>query len=54
MNFCLKVVKKRDYARMDYSLALMQGKNSRFYRDFGKAAGKWITNKDQAIRSLLL
>jgi hypothetical protein len=31
MNFCLKVVKKRDYARMDYSLALMQGKNSRFF-----------------------
>jgi hypothetical protein len=28
---------------MDYCIALMQGKSSRFYRDFGKAAGIRIT-----------
>jgi hypothetical protein len=37
---------------MNGYLALMQGKNSRFfYRDFGKAAGKWITENAQKIRS---
>lgn len=36
---------------MDDLIALMQGKSSRFfYRDFGKAAGTWITDKAQAIR----
>jgi hypothetical protein len=36
--------------KMDYKLALMQGKSLASLASFGKAAGIWITNKDQAIR----
>jgi len=35
---------------MNYKLALMQGKSLAFLASFGKVAGIWITNKDQAIR----
>ncbi len=44
--------------KMKTNLALMQGKSLAFLArheaitaSFGKAAGKWIVNKDQAIRS---
>jgi hypothetical protein len=35
---------------MRSNLALMQGKSLASLASFGKAAGIWITNKDQAIR----
>jgi hypothetical protein len=35
-----------------YFLALMQGKSLAFFlASFGKAAGKWITDKSRTIRS---
>ena len=43
MNLKNSTFKNNNFTKMDCSLALMQGKSSRFYRDFGKAAGIEIT-----------